>query len=789
MLPRGVRALSAAAVRWRCPPLRPSRAARSTAELFGQPRALDALRTGLAIDAHGFHVFVSGLTGSGRSRVVQQLVEELRVDRPPAPDRVFVRNFEAPQAPRLVTLPAGEGPAFKRALREMLTELRDALRQAVASRVHRAARWRARSAADAREQRLIRTFERLARQHGCAFVEQEEDGVRVPDVRPLLDGDALTVDELRTAVDAGRLAPVRARRLLATRDRLMQRFDDVADRIRAAHHAAWREVRELDRGLAGRVVGGILDAFRRRYAHAALALFLAELRERVLADPAPWLDDDDPEADRPSFDAVLDELDALVVRTATRELRSPVVLETAPSFANLFGVIERLPDGGAHELHRIHAGSLLRADGGTLVLRANDVLAEPGVWRHLERTLEAGLLEVREFDPAAGTTAGALRPEGIPIDVKVVLVGDAGQFEQLATRDPAFAGLFKVHVAFDAELPNDAANRRRLTDFLARLGDDEGLGRFAPEGAAALCEHAARAAGRRDRLSADFAELADVAREAAFLAVREGVRTVRRAHVAAACRARVSRVDLAREHGDADLRDGYLHLRTTGRVAGEVHALTVVDTGAFSFGRVVRVTARTAAAAPRRAEVVQIDRDSELTGPYHDKGLLILQGYLAEALGRDAPLGCRATLCFEQSYDLVDGDSASCAELFALLSSLAGAPLSQAIAVTGALDQTGRVLPVGGLDEKIEAFHRACRARPRSIVQGVLIPAANARDLMLDDAVVADVRAGRFAVWTMRDVGAGLALLAGRPAREVLDAARARIERWQRLGDGRGDAG
>ena len=456
-----------------------------------------------------------------------------------------------------------------------------------------------------------------------------------------------------------------------------------------------------------------------------------------------------------------------------------MVAETSPTFANLFGTIEMPRDGQSSGLASIHAGALLRADGGYLVLRAADVLSEPGVWGQLKRALKSGKLEIREFDPGSGATVGALQPEAIPLDIKVVMIGEPGVYEQLAAEDPQFLQTFKVHAEFDTTVPCDDDNLRRYADFLAFLSRDEELAPFAPDAAAAVAELGARIAGRRDRLTTRFGEIADVAREASLACQRAGLAAVSRQNVREAWLAREHRLDLAREQVGRDLRDGYLLVRTQGRAVGQINGLTVVDTGTFAFGKPGRITVSTGVALKGRSRVVNIEREADLSGPVHDKGIMILAGYMLDRFAQDGPLALQATIAFEQNYGGVDGDSASSAELYALLSSLAKVPLHQGIGVTGSVNQKGEVQAVSAVNEKIEGFFRACRDGGLTGDQGALIPTVNIPDLMLDDEVLEAVDRGQFRVWAIDRVEEGLRILTGMKADQVMQRVAATLERFR----------
>ena len=779
----GLRALTAEEIRWTCRSVPRSRKAPGPSKLLGQPRALAALRTGLELYAPGYNVFLSGLMGSGRTTIVRHLLEEMKPACRLGPDYVFVHNFHEANKPRLLTLPRGKAEEFRDAMADLVAELREAIRIALSSRRHRQSRRLVRGETDKRRARLLAALGREAQRAGCAIVESSHDDELRIEILPVVGKASLSLDHLQAAVEAGELTAARAARLLRARAGLLDRLEEVSDVVDRAARRFDRELRTVDRNAGERAVREVLDDFAKRWTHPGIAEQLDALRQAIVRDVPRWLrTDGEPVPFTPNGNgsaARLEDLAVLVVKCSA-DAACPVVVEPNPTYVNLFGIIERVAESSGSELRRIYPGALLRADGGYLILRWSDVAAEAGVWQHLKRTLRSGQLEIREFDPAAGTTAGTLQPEAIPLDVKVVMIGEPGVYEELAQEEPQFPHLFKVHAEFDATLANTPENRRRYADFVDWVVRNENFPRFASDANAAIVEHGARFAGRQDKLTTCFGELADVAREAGHAAVAAGGKTIRRAHVEEALRERAWRRGLARDRMEQAVSEGYLLIATSGKAVGQVNALTVVSDGVTQFGKVVRITAATGPASEAHSDLVSIEREADLSGPIHDKGVLLLRGFLMGVLGRDRPLALSATIGFEQLYGGLDGDSASCAELFALLSSIAEVPLDQGIAVTGSMNQRGEVQAVGGVDEKVEGFWRACRGRRLNGKQGVLLPEANARDLMLEPELVDAVARGRFTIWTFSSVLDGLELMTGMPAADVILRARERLDLFRR---------
>ncbi len=753
-----------------------------------------ALRTGLSIHAPGYNLFVSGLMGSGRAAVVELLLRDIQPHCRRVPDRVFVHNFAEPTRPLLVSLPAGRAAAFRDELLELGETLHAALQGALRSRPHRMSRRVVLRASSGRERRIMDALQRQAQKQGCALVRfQAQNGAATADIYPVVDGEPITLDALSALAIEGKVDDAQRDRLLAAREQLLERLGEVNERIREEQARNALELRGMDRKLAWKVLQSHTRSFLQRWPQPEVADWIDAAGEFVERNLSRFLAADGDEengfelaAGSPAPAGRFAEFLAKVVKTSVNDA-CPVVIETNPTFGNLFGTIgapqEGVPPGPAH----VHPGALLRAEGGYLVLRCLDVVREPGVWAYLKRTLQSGRLEIREFDPAVGSPTGTLQPEAIPVDLKVVLIGEPGVYEQLAAEDPQFPQVFKVHAEFDSSIPATAENLGRYADYLAWLTEREQLLPFAASAMAAVAEFGARAAGRRDRLVTRYSELGDLAREASHLAAGLGARRVVREHVETAVRGKRHRHDLAQEQVEREYAAGYMHLSTEGAAVGQINALTVLDTGTLEFGRPCRITCNSGVAVPQRSGLVNIESLANLSGPIHDKGVMILEGFLLQEFGGEGPLCVQATVCFEQLYNGVEGDSASLAQLLALLSSLSGVPLRQDLAISGSVNQKGEVQAVAAINEKIEGFFRLCRARQLTGSQGVVLPRANRGDLMLDHEVVDAVRAGTFTVYAVATVGDAVERFTGLPAREVLDRARTTLRRFRGL-VGLGDA-
>jgi lon-related putative ATP-dependent protease len=405
----------------------------------------------------------------------------------------------------------------------------------------------------------------------------------------------------------------------------------------------------------------------------------------------------------------------------------------------------------------IKGGSLLKADGGFLVLNALDALIEPGVWQTLKRTLRNQLLEILPLETGLFGAISALKPEPIPIDVKVVMIGDAYIYSLLYEQDDDFKKIFKVRADFDTEMPKNRTVQKYVS-FVKAICDEEKLRPFDAEGVAEVVEYGVRLAGRQNKLSTRFDIVANVLREANYWAEKDNAETVSSRHVRKAIDERIERVNMIEEKIQELILEGTIFVDTSGKVIGQVNGLSVYDLGEHSFGKPTRITARTSMG---KAGVINIEREADLSGPTHNKGVLILSGYLRSMYAIGKPLVMSASIAFEQSYSGVDGDSASSTEVYAILSSLAEVPLRQDIAVTGSVNQKGEIQPIGGVNQKIEGFYDVCKARGLTGTQGVIIPSKNIQHLMLRHDVVEAVKKGKFHIYAIDTIDEGIEILTG----------------------------
>lgn len=747
-------------LRWSCDPseheVPSTRDVDAIRGVVGQDDAIEALTFGLETSAPGMNVYVRGLTGTGRTKLVRHLLEEVRPACQPAPDRAYVRNFEAPDRPCLITLPRGRGRAFRERVDGLARYVREELVPALSSEEMEARRKQMERDLQKTLQQIGEPFEKELAENELSLVTVQTPNGAQPAIVPLVEGQPAPPDQLQQLVADGKLTEEDLGKL---RERVLEfgeRFSSVNDkmqRLREEHHDRVREMIEEE---ARKLMNSSVREIHQSFPVPEVERFLEGIVEDVVDRQLGALGEGRDPSSLYRVNLILDHAEGE---------DCPILVETQPNLTNLFGTVERhfTANGGAISDHTmIRAGSLLRADGGYLVLEAREVLTEPGAWRVLMRTLRTGRLEISPGESLLFGTSAALKPEPIPIDVKVVLIGDPGLYHGLDANDTDFPELFKVLADFDTSVPRDGQALRFYAGVLARMVAEEELPHFDSDAVAALAEHGARIAGRNDRLTTRFGRLADLAREAAYLARRDGRDSVRGPDVGEAVRRSRRRADLPARRFREALADGTIRVQTSGGVIGQVNGLAVTRAGPLTYGFPARITATI---GPGHAGTINIEGAAQLSGAIHTKGFYILGGLLRFLMrGSGHPLAFSASIAFEQSYGGIDGDSASGAEICCLLSALTDVPLSQAVAMTGAIDQHGHVQPIGAASEKIEGFFDTCAAAELSGDQGVIIPAANRRDLVLRQDVVAACGEGRFHVWAVETIGEALEIFTGREA-------------------------
>ena len=738
------------------------------AEVPGQERALEAIHFATGVGLEGHNVYVLGRPGSGRHEFVRQFLDRKSAEKPVPDDWCYVYNFDDPREPRALSLPPGRSREFRDDIEGAIADAQTGIPAAFDSDDFHAQRESIAEAFKEAQESAFREVEEEAKSQDVGVL-QTPTGIAFV---PVHEGEALSPEEFN------KLSSKEQEKFHDNISRLTRKLQSVMRTMPKKASEMRQQVRQLERDVASLAVAGLVDDLLKKYgdlpdvvAHLErmqqdivenVALFLPA-REGATPAEAAQAPVQKPEAGE---SATMRRYSVNVLVNRGKQEGAPVVFVEKPTFADLVGRIEHESEYGSlvTRFNLVRPGALHRANGGYLVLDAEKLLAYPQAWEGLKRALKSSEIRIRSLaDDVGMLSTVTLEPEPVPLEVKVVLIGERRYYYLLAEHDPEFSELFKVPADFEDEMVRSRANVEQLSRWLATTIRREGLKHLDRGGVARLMEESARRAGDSERLSSDIHYATDLVREAHYWAGQNGREFIGEAEIQLALDARIRRGSRVRDRMQEELiRETFL-VETEGERVGQVNGLAVMQLGDLAFGRPQRITATVTLGG---GEVIDIEREVKLGGPLHSKGVLILSGFLRSHYVTDQPLSLSASLVFEQSYGGVDGDSASAAEMCVLASALAGVPLRQSMAITGSVDQHGRVQAIGGVNEKIEGFFDICNKRGLNGEQGVLVPLANVKHLMLRQDVIEAVEAERFSVFAVDRIDQALELLTGLPAGE-----------------------
>lgn len=761
--------LSPERLRWKCDP--GAFTFQTTAELkadeviIGQDRAVRALDLGLSISQPGYNIYITGPVGTGRTTYARKKVLAVSATRPVPPDWCYVYNFQLPDQPAALALPAGSGTKLRKDMGELVDDLRDAIRKVFASETFELRKRELLQSFETQINATIQELEGRARQLGFA-IQRTPTGIATVPVGP--SGEPISQEQFGAMPETMRDEVQRRGR------ELQEEVGEALRKVRTVERDAREAVRELEQRAVRSAAGHLVDRVKEHYANLPRAV---DYLDQVLADVVDHLDDFK-EQEEPSLPFPLPQMGRrqdpflryrvnLVVDNS--HLRgAPVIIESNPTYYNLVGKVEYRGEFGAMvtDFTMIKSGALQQASGGFLILQVKDVLTNPLSWEALKRALKSGEARIENISEQLGIVPTAtLRPEPIPLNVKVILIGTPTIFQLLYVFDEDFRKWFKIKADFEVDVERTPQS---MTDYAAAVGaicNRQGLRPFDRSAVGKVLEYGARLAEHQQRLSTRFNELVEVIYEASAWAQLEAGRAVVSASdVDKAIEEKVYRSNRIEQRIRELIAEGQLLVDVDGVKVGQVNGLSVLQLGDYSFGHPSRITARTYVGS---RGVINIERETEMSGRIHSKGVAILVNYLGGKYAQLQPLSLNASLTFEQTYSEVEGDSASSTELYALLSDLAGVPIDQSIAVTGSVNQKGEIQPIGGVNEKIEGYYAVCKAIGFTGRQGVMIPVQNGANLMLREEVVGAVQAGTFHIYAVRTVGEGLEVLTGMPAGEA----------------------
>jgi ATP-dependent Lon protease len=729
-------------------------------EFAGQERALAALELGIGVAGRGYNIFVSGLTGAEKLETLRRWVTQCATAGPTPGDWVYVHNFQHPDAPRAIYLPAGYGSRLGQMMQNLIKTLREELPKAFRQEAFEKEKSLLAEKYNNRAQELNEQFAALARSRG--FTVQAGPRGHIFFI-PIINDRPLKLPQ-----DFAALSEEERREIERRQQELATEMERIGRKQQEVMREMEEDIRQIERRFCERLLSPILSRIEEEFAIEQVKAYLGEVKNHILNNlddfkEAPPGAMTFPFTPPPKERDPYLEYDVNIIVDNAKIQGPPIIVESAPTYLNLFGTIERVVDRFGRvvtNFTRIKSGSFLRAHGGYLIFSLEDAILEPAVWKVLKRTLRSGRIEMETYEPFALFSATGLKPEPVQVNTKVVVLGSPYLFHLLYNWDDEFHEIFKIRADFNPVMRLDGEHRNTYAEWVANLCNEEALPHFDQAGIERFIEFGARRAGDREKVIASYAEIADLAREAAFWARKEDSQLVSVRHVDKALQDRVFRSNRIEEDIREMIANGTILVDINGQKVGQANGLSVMEIGDYAFGRPSRVTA---SVGMGQAGIINIERESKLSGNIHDKGVLILAGYLRNRFGQDQPLALSASLCFEQSYGGVEGDSASSTELCALLSRLSNLPLRQDIAVTGSVNQWGEIQAIGGVNEKIEGFYDVCRIVGFTGKQGVLIPESNVRHLVLRSDVIQAVADGKFHIYPVRSIDEGLAILTDTP--------------------------
>jgi len=740
-------------------------------KVIGQPRALEALRLGAQLNARGYNIFVTGLSGTGRMSAVKQMLEELNLDSecPITYDYLYVNNFKEPHKPLLLKLIRGSGLEFRKTIENSIELIRQRLPKLFEEEPHISNRKKFITAFQNQQIDLISEFDEKILPLGYIRGQLEnEEGVLIPDIFKLYKDKPVAIDELEQLQTKRKLSKADLVEIKAKLVELRNEFMDVSKKSMKLLMDFKKELANIDKATAITLVQSILEVIREKFNNDNVLNYLNEVQNYILNNLNMFLLHSE---NLPSISNVEIEVSSidffnqfkvnLLIDNSNNEC-APIIIEKTPNYSNLFGTFERVFDQRGFwrtDFTMIKAGSILQADKGFLIISAEDLFSDPNVWYALKRVLLYSVLELQPIDSVFQVSQSHLKPEEIKVDIKCIIIGGDTLYKILYQNEKGFKKIFKINAQFDYETQLNDVMIENYTQFISKLCTEENLPHCSPNGVSAIIEWAVEHSGNRKRITLKFSDVADLIRESAFY-VKSGtnINLIDAEDVYKAIYWQKHRNDMVDEKIKYQIETGIILIDTDGKRIGQINGLTVMDTGLISFGKPSRITANLSLG---NKGIINIEREVEMSGNLHNKGVLILTSYLQNKYAKLFPLSFNAYIAFEQNYGGVDGDSATAAEIILLLSILSDLPINQGIAITGSVNQKGDIQPIGGVNEKVTGFFEICKLRGFTGSQGVLIPIQNKDDLMLNNEIIESITNGEFNIFTMSNIADATNLLLG----------------------------
>jgi lon-related putative ATP-dependent protease len=731
--------------------------------IIGQERAIKALRIGVELRKPGYNIFIAGLSGTGKSSTVKKMLEPLQPDCSAMFDYAYVFNFEDEDRPLLLKFKSGQATKFKKDMLRSIHFIKEQIASAIDSEPFANNRQKLFVKFNSARTILLKPFEKKL-QKDSFTIGQVKDGESIRFEMFAIVGDKAYMPSALGELIKDKIVTEKKVELILKKYQSHQsEFNKIFKNVYKLNNQLQDDIEKLEQEATKKIIPVALDDLKSKYRVNGMSKYLKMVSNDVLTNIAYFkrtsLDSSMKDAEM-EYD-YLRNYEVNIILDNSRLKGCPVIIETSPTHQNLFGAIEKYSDGEGGwftDFTGIKAGALLRANGGYLILNADDAFSEPDVWKTLKRSLYYGKIEIQDKHSSYQASPSVMKPEPIEIDTKVILIGSGYTYSMLSAYENDFNKIFKVKAEFDSEMKRTDAGVAKYVQVLKNLIKNENLKEFNSSAIAKILEYSARYVDSQNKLTTRFSYILDLAREADFWASDVKAKNVNKFHVEQAFNSAQERHGLYESKVNDMFEDGTMMIDTTGTRVGQINGLAVYGGDRYSFGKPTRITATVAIG---NGTIINVEREAGLSGSSHNKGVLVITGYLKEKFGKNIPLSFNASLVFEQGYGMIDGDSASITEIVALLSSMTEIPIKQSFAITGSVNQKGDIQPIGGVNDKIEGFYDLCKSRGLTGKEGVIIPIQNVQDLMLKDEVVKSVEEKKFSIYAVSKVEEALELLMG----------------------------
>lgn len=746
--------------------------------IIGQERAMRAVEFGLNVKSKGYNIYIAGRPGTGRASYARSIINKKSAEGPCPDDWCYIYNFRQPENPIAINLPAGTGRVFVKDMENLIEELKQDVPKAFDSEEYDKSKSKIMENYQRESAKYLDELEEYSKSEGIMLKRTGKGIVTVPvyEGKPLETSDYANLpEEVKKSIGVKIM-------------NIESRMDETMRKIKVLEREARKQLQTTEKEFGLAAIKPSIDTLKHKYKdYTEVVSHLDEAQKDILKNINIFLPKEEKEipltALQPAEENFFIRYKVNLFVNNSETQGAPVIWETNPTYYNLFGKIEGRSQFGAitTDFTMIRRGSIHKANGGYLIIQTDDILKDALAWDTLKRTLENEEAVVENIGEHYRTIPTVtLKPKPIPVKVKVILIGSTSVYQLLYTYDKDFRELFKIKAQFDSTMEKSKDNIKKYTEFISAICIREGLKHFEAEAVAGVVEHSCRLAEEKGKLSTRFNEIVEILYEANTWAQLDDSPYVTAFHVEKAINEKILRSNLPEEKVQEYIDEGDILVDTDGETIGQVNGLSVVNLGDYAFGQPSRITARTFLG---EKGIINIEREVEMSGSIHDKGVLILSGYLGGKYAINKPLTLSGSICFEQNYGGVDGDSATCAELIALLSAIAETPIKQSLAITGSLNQRGEVQPIGGVNQKIEGFHKTCKQKGLTGNQGVIIPHQNVKNLMLSNEVIASVRENKFHIYSIKTIDDAIELMTGIPVAEFHQKVDQSLEQFARTAE------